>query len=79
MDKQRHWLAGSLRWLGALWLVGWALYVSYGDGRLMNSNAGMWVALAALLIPVAFAIAISWALDRYPTLDRKIHLNPSLR
>ena len=51
MDKQRHWLAASLRWLGALWLVGWALYVSYGDGRLTNSTAGMGAALAGLLIP----------------------------
>lgn len=74
MDKQRHWLAASLRWLGALWLVGWALYVSYGDGRLTNSTAGMGAALAGLLMPVGFAIAVSWALDRCPVLDRKMHI-----
>lgn len=74
MDKQRHWLATSLRCSSALWLVGWALYVSYGDDRLTNSTAGMGTALAGLLIPVAIAIAVSWALDRYPTLDRRMRI-----
>jgi len=74
MDKQRHWLAASLRWLGVFWLVGWALNVAYRDDRLTSTTAGMWIALAALLIPVVTAYAVSWALDRYPALDRKAHV-----
>ena len=74
MDKHRSWLAASLRWLGVLWLVGWALYVTYRDDGLTNSTSGMLIALTALLIPVVFAYAGSWALDRYPTLDRKMHI-----
>lgn len=70
MEEQRHWLAGSLRWLGALWLVGWALYVTHQNEGRAASTEGMMFALAVLLIPVVVAYALSWALDRYPALDR---------
>ena len=67
MELQRHWLADSLRGLSVLWLVAWALYVTFGNDSQAASAEGMMVALAVLLVPVVIVFAVSWALDRYPT------------
>lgn len=63
MDTQRRWLAVSLNWLAAFWLVGWTLYVTFGGDSVAARDRG--VGLAVLLIPAAVAFAVSWALDRY--------------
>ena len=71
MKDKRHWLADSLRGLSVLWLVGWALYVTLWNDGTGASTDGMRFALATLLIPVAVAFTVSWALDRYPGQEMK--------
>ena len=65
MDKQRHRLSVSLNWLAVLWLVGWTLFVTFRGDGLLTVTRDIGVELAALLIPAAFAFALSWTLDRY--------------
>ena len=63
MEKRGNRLAIGLMWLGALWLVAWPLYVTFGPERVSSSRDTM-VNLAVLLIPAAIAFAVSWALGR---------------
>lgn len=65
MDRYRNELAGTFNWLGALWLVGWSLYVALLSNSVPTSTETM-QNLAALLIPAGVAFAIAWALGRFP-------------
>lgn len=69
MDKQRHRLSASLNWFAAIWLVGWALYVTFWS-KFALTTEGTMNQVAVLLIPAALAFAASWALDRYVAPDR---------
>jgi hypothetical protein len=71
MDKPVHILAVTFRWLAGLWLVGWALYVTFWDGSRLSSVEGTLPSLAMLLIPAAVAIGLSWVLDRSSKVDRQ--------
>ena len=63
-------LANGLRVLGLLWLVGWTLYVTFGDHSFALSVGDLTTILGTLLIPAALAFAVSWWLDRVHTRAR---------
>ena len=69
MDRQRHRLAVVLNWFAPIWLVCWAIFVTF-QSELASTAQGMTSKLAALLIPAALAYAVSWALDRYSPGDQ---------
>jgi hypothetical protein len=70
MDKPLSRMAAPLRWLAGLWLVGWALYVTFWDESRSIAIEDTMTELEALLIPAALMLAVSWALDRYVSPDR---------
>ena len=71
MDKPLHAVAVTFRWLAGLWILGWALYVTFWDDTRLSSVAGTLISLAMLLIPAALVIGLSWVLDRSSTVERK--------
>lgn len=64
MDKPLHVVAVTFRWLAGLWILGWALYVTFWNDTRLSSLEGTLISLALLLIPAALAIGLSWVLDR---------------
>jgi hypothetical protein len=60
MDKSL--ITVTLRWLAILWILGYAVYVTLGDGTRLSSVEGALACLATLLIPAAVAFGLSWVL-----------------
>jgi hypothetical protein len=63
MEKGSSALAIALRWLAALWMVSWALYVGLWDSARLITLAGTIRCMAILLVPAVLAFWLSCALN----------------
>ena len=63
MDRGSRALAVALRWLAAVWMVGWAIYVAVWDASRLISLASTIGCLAILIVPAVLAFWLSCALN----------------
>jgi hypothetical protein len=70
MNKGSSALAIALRWLAALWMVSWALYVGLMDTARLTTLADTIRCMAILLVPAVLAFWLSCALNVRGQSDR---------
>jgi hypothetical protein len=56
-------LGVTLRLLAAVWLIGWATYVTFWAESHTSSISHLVTGLGILLIPAGVAIGVAWGID----------------